>query len=95
MCPGLPWWLSGKESPANAGDMGLISDPGRSHVLWSNQAHVPQLLSLCSRAWELRLLSPLITSTEAYVPQSLCSTRRHLSEKPARGNYRVAPTVHN
>ena len=53
MCPGLPWWLSGKESPASAGDTGLISDPGRSHVLWSNQAHVPQLLSLCSRAWEL------------------------------------------
>ena len=30
---GLPWWLSGKESPCNAGDtgdMGLISGSGRS-----------------------------------------------------------------
>ena len=24
---GFPWWLSGKESPHNARDMGLISDP--------------------------------------------------------------------
>ena len=29
---GLPWWLSGKESPANA----LIPDPRRSHLPWSN-----------------------------------------------------------
>ena len=33
---GLPWWLSGYESPANAGDMGSIPDPGRFHVLRSN-----------------------------------------------------------
>ena len=32
---GLPWWLSGKESPFNAGDMDLIPDPGRSHM-WQN-----------------------------------------------------------
>ena len=25
---GLPWWLSGKESICNAGDVGLISGPG-------------------------------------------------------------------
>ena len=29
---GLPWWLSGKESPADATDMGLIPNPGRSHM---------------------------------------------------------------
>ena len=33
---GLPWWLSGEESPANAGDMGLIPGPGESHMRWSN-----------------------------------------------------------
>ena len=27
---GLPWWLSGKESPASAGDASLISGSGRS-----------------------------------------------------------------
>ena len=25
MCPGLPWWPSGKESACNAGDLGLIT----------------------------------------------------------------------
>ena len=46
-----------KNLPANAGDMGLIPDPGRSHVPRGNWDHVPQQLSLCSRAWELQLLS--------------------------------------
>ena len=27
---GLPWWLSGKESACNVGDMGLIPGLGRS-----------------------------------------------------------------
>ena len=27
---GLPWWLSGKESACNAGDLGLIPGLGRS-----------------------------------------------------------------
>ena len=27
---GLPWWLGGKESACNAGDVGLIPGPGRS-----------------------------------------------------------------
>ena len=27
----LPWWLSGKEFPANAEDTGLIPESGRSH----------------------------------------------------------------
>ena len=39
-----------KNLPANAKDMGLIPDPGRFYILRSNQAHVPQLLRLCSRA---------------------------------------------
>ena len=33
---GLPWWLGGKESAANAGDIGSTPGPGRSHMLWSN-----------------------------------------------------------
>ena len=28
--PGLPWWLSGKESACNAGDAGLIPGSGIS-----------------------------------------------------------------
>ena len=40
---GLPWWLSGKESPANAGDMGSSPDLGRSLLPMGNEACVPQL----------------------------------------------------
>ena len=32
----VPWWLSGKESPANAGNTGSIPDPRRAHMLQSN-----------------------------------------------------------
>ena len=41
-----------KNLPANAGDMGLIPGPGRSHILWSNWARAPRLLSLSSGARE-------------------------------------------
>ena len=34
-----------KNPPVNAGDTGLIPDPGRFHVPWSNYTHRPQLLS--------------------------------------------------
>ena len=40
MASGLAWWLSVTTivlpPPANAGDLGLIPDPGRSHMPWSN-----------------------------------------------------------
>ena len=45
-----------KNSPANARGMGLIPGPGRSHMQRSNQVYAPQLLNLCSRAWESQLL---------------------------------------
>ena len=34
--PELHWWLNGKESPANPGDMGLIPGLGRAHMPGSN-----------------------------------------------------------
>ena len=37
-----------KNPPANAGDMGSIPGLGRSHMLRSNQALVPQLLKTVS-----------------------------------------------
>ena len=37
-----------KNLHANEGDSGLIPDLGRYHLLWSNEARAPQLLSLCS-----------------------------------------------
>ena len=47
-----------KNPPANAGDMVSIPGLGRSHMLWSNYAREPQLLSL--RA----------TTTEAHAPRA-------------------------
>ena len=56
--------------PANAGDTGSIPGPGRSHLLQSNQAHAPQLLSLHSGSREPQLLSPCATTTEAGAPRA-------------------------
>ena len=55
---GFPGSAVVENLPANAGDVGSIPGPGRSHVLWSNEARAPQLLSLRSRAREPQLLSP-------------------------------------
>ena len=59
-----------EKAPCNAGDMGSIPDLGRSHMLWGNKAQAPQLLGLCSRAWEPQLLSPHVTTTEAHTPRT-------------------------
>ena len=60
----LPWWLSGKESACSAGNTGSTLDPGRSHVLQSNEARVLQLLSLGAQ-----LLHPLGSAARACAPQ--------------------------
>ena len=65
--------------PDNAGDVGLIPGPGRSHVPWINYVRVPQLLNLCSRARELQLVSPRTTTTEAHVLWGLSTTTREAS----------------
>ena len=58
--------------------MGSSPSPGRFHVPWSNLAHVPQLLSLCSRAREPQLRSPHATASEAWAPRA----RAPQQEKP-------------
>ena len=67
-----------KNPPANAGDTGSISYPGRSHMPRSNEVHAPQLLSLGSRAQELRLMEPMCP--RARTPQQ---------EKPLRWEARI------
>ena len=47
-----------KNLAASAGDTGSIPGRGRSHVLQSNKAYVPQQLSLRPGAQEPKLLSP-------------------------------------
>ena len=66
-----------KNSPANAGDTGLIPGPRRSHMSRSSWARVPQLLSLCSRAREPQLLKLVC------LEPVLRSKRSHCNEKPA------------
>ena len=41
----FPNSLEVKNLCVNAGDTGLIPGPGRFHMPWDNEAHVPQLLS--------------------------------------------------
>ena len=55
-----------KNPPAKAGDLGLSPGLGRSHMLQSNEAHAPQLLS------------PRATTTEARTPRD----RAPQQEKP-------------
>ena len=51
-------------------DTALIPSLGGFHMLQSNLAHVPQLLSLRSRAWEWKLVSPLAATTKDHVPRA-------------------------
>ena len=50
----FPGGIVDKNLPASVRDMGSIPGPGRSHLLWSNQAFSPQLPSLHSRIWTLQ-----------------------------------------
>ena len=76
----LTWTFPGgtvdKNLPNNAGDMGLISDSGRFHMLQSNEVRAPQLLSLCPGAQEPQLLSPRAATTEALGPRAYAPPTR-------------------
>ena len=76
-----------KNPLADAGDTGSIPGQGGSHMPWSSSAHEPQLLSLCSRARELRLWGPCASAAEACVPQGLRPVTR---EAPATGRPQTA-----
>ena len=82
---GFPGGAVVKNPPANAGAMGSIPGPGRSHMPQSNEACAPQLLSLSSRARKLQLLSPHATANEACVPRA-CAPQQ---EKPRQWEARA------
>ena len=73
---GFPRGSVVKNPPANAGDTGSIPDPGRSHMLWGNQAGVQQPLSWCPRAQGTKTAEP--THPRAW----LCDKRSHCNEEP-------------
>ena len=78
---GFPGGSVVKNLPANAGDTGLIHALRRSHMLGSNQVHVPPL-SLCSGAQEPQLLNPRAlepvcsTTREVTIMRSPCNATR-------------------
>ena len=74
-----------KNPPANAGDTGLSPGLRRSHILRSNEACAPQLLSLRSRVREPQLLKP--THLEAVLPNK----GSHRNEKPVHCNQEYPP----
>ena len=80
---GLPWCLVVKNPPANAGDAGSIPDWGRSHMPYGNQACVPKLPSLCSRAREPQPWNTRTTITVAPHPRVRVPHGRKLSVDPA------------
>ena len=64
-----------RNPPINSGDTSSTPGPLRFHMPRSKNSHVPQLLSLTSRACELQLKSPHAAATKAHVP-GLCSAVR-------------------
>ena len=80
---GIPWWFSVKNLPASRRDTGLVPALGRSHMPWGNYAWAPQLLSLLSRAHEIKLLKH--TCPRAHALQQEKSAKE---KDPARSNYR-------
>ena len=93
---GFPGGAVVKNPPASVGDTGSSPGLGRSHMLRSNKAHAPQVLSLCSRACDPQLLSPRATTTEAHAPRA-CAPQQ---EKPPQWEARapqgkVAPARRN
>ena len=85
---GLSQWHGGQESASQCQGHGF--DPWLGKTLYAmEQAHLPQLLSPCSRDQELRLLKP------EHLELMLKNKRSHHHEKPAHQNQRVAPAPCN
>ena len=83
-----------KSPCANAIDTGSIPGLGRSHMLWSNETWVPQLLSLYSGTWELQLLKP--THPRAHALQRVKTTAmRSLQWEALYPKWRVAQALCN
>ena len=90
---GFPGGAVVKNPPANVGDTGSSPGPGRSHMPWSNKAHVPQLLILCSRAREPQLLNLHATTTEARSPRARAPQQEEPPQREACApQRRTAPT---
>ena len=82
-------------SPASAGDMGSIPGLGGFHMPWSNQAHVPELLSLWSRTHEPQLPVHVKQQVKPVgLDPALPNKRSHHSEKPLSPQLEKARVQH-
>ena len=79
---GLPWWLSGKDPPANVGDMGSILVQKIPHAKWEKLSPWATTMNLCSRTWDCNYRSPHT------LEPMLCNKRSHCNEKPMHCNQR-------
>ena len=70
-----------KNPLANAGDMGIFPDLGRSHMPWSNEAHVPQLQSLRATTIEATATRSPHTATEGRSPPHSKETKAQAAVK--------------
>ena len=81
---GFPGGAVVENPPANAGDTGSSPGPGKSHMPRSNQARVPQLLSLHA------------ATTEAHTPRACALQQEKPPQWEARApQQRVAPARRN
>ena len=83
---GLPWWLWSKESTCQCRRHGF--DPWSGKIPYAKEQLSPQLLSLCSRAWESQLLCPQT------LEPVLHNERSHCHEKPMNHNWRQKSEQH-
>ena len=84
---------------------GSIPDPGRSHVPWSDESHVPQLSGLRSRArshrhwahdcWSPRSAQPTLHSREAITKRSPHTSRQEPHRTAATGSPGAATKTQN
>ena len=90
---GFPGGAVVENPPASAGDTGSSPGPGRSHMLLTNWARKPQLLSLRSRAREPQLLSLCAATAEAHVPRAHAPQQEKPPQWEARGPQRGVATA--
>ena len=90
--------IFGKKFPESSKKQSLNGNHLHSiYVLgFISNLHVPQLLSLYSRAREPQLLSPCATTTEAHVPRAHAPQQEKLQQWEAHApQRRVAPALHD
>ena len=80
---GLPGGPVVKSLPCNAGDTGSILDLRRSHMLQSNQASVPQLLTLRAETREAAGMRSPHTATRAQPPTLQPEKARMQQQRPS------------